>query len=80
MIEPPASVIAAALEWCRLHHHESSDNYRAVFVPKGDELNPPDETRDLWHIFFYPESLKLCASDFFVIVVDPQTLQVEGHD
>lgn len=80
MNEPPAEVISAALDWCRRQGYEASGiQYRAVFVKKDDDLNPPDEHRDLWHLFFHPESLKHFHRDFFVVVVDPVTMEAEGR-
>lgn len=78
MTEPPLSVIEAALEWCRQRDYDPGKDILAVFVPKDHEFNPPDEHRDLWHIYFHPETMKNFATDFFVLVVNPHTLQVES--
>jgi hypothetical protein len=77
MTEPPASVIEAAREWCRQRSYDPGGNFRALFVPKEDDLNSPEEERDLWHIFFYPEAMKKFERNYFLLVVDPRTLQVE---
>ena len=76
---PPPEVISAAYEWCRKRDYDPGKDFRAVFVPKDHEFNLSDETRDLWHIFFYPESMKKFETNFFVLVVDPITLEVEQH-
>jgi len=79
MPHPPLEVIEAALEWCHQRDYDPGRDYQAVFVSKDDELNPPDEDRDLWHVFFYPEAMKKFVTDFFVWVVDPDTLEVTPH-
>jgi len=78
MTELPPSVIEAALEWCRQREYDPGKDYRAVFVPKGHEFNLSEDARDLWYIFFYPEAMKKFVTNFFVLVVDPYTLQVEN--
>jgi hypothetical protein len=79
MAEPPAEVIAAAYDWCRHRNYDPGVKYNALFVPKDHEFNSPDEIRDLWHIFFYPETMKKFVTNFFVLVVDPTTLEVEAR-
>ncbi|MBX9626837.1 MAG: hypothetical protein K2X82_23760 [Gemmataceae bacterium] len=79
MNEVPAHVIEAALEWCRQRDYDPGADYKAVFVPKDHEFNHPDEERDLWHIFFHPVAMRHFATNFFTLVVDPDTLQVESR-
>jgi hypothetical protein len=77
MSEVPPQVIAVAKERARIRDYEPDGNeYDAVFVPKDDEMNSPDEDRDLWYVYFYPEFMKRAAINFYLVVVDPCTLNV----
>jgi hypothetical protein len=72
----PTEILQVAINWLQREGYAVPEHYKGSFIPFDDEWNPPDETRDLWWIFFFPDSLKTAVRDFFVIKVDPKTLSV----